>query len=138
MVDTYAIPTYRGFQLTISENFRDLSYYCNAYKYPYYIDTLDDHGKLHRNLHEAESVEFTVDRNEIYESEGTEIEIICRRFKAEVDYYLKHKQADAIPVSNITNTRRFVCTHCGTELTTDKPGYTPTCCNCGALMILAS
>lgn len=134
MLNAYTIPTYKGFQLQISEDFKNLNYYCVAYKYPYYLDTIDEHGKLHRTLHEAEMVEFTVERSEIYMDEGTESDVIFRRFRSEVDCYLKQNAVTPKNPDTGKLIRKYRCEHCGTDATLENPGYTPTCPNCGALM----
>lgn len=133
MIDIYAIPMYKGFRLLISENCRDNNYQCIAHKHPYYTETIDDHGKLHRTLHEAEMVEFIIDRSEFYDTDETETEVVIRRFTSEVEYYLNPKTA---PDKSIKLLRKYKCSHCGTEVIVDTPGYTPTCCNCGALMVV--
>ena len=134
LINTPAIPMYRGFQFTICNDVATLGLHCIAYKHPYYLEAVDDHGVLRKNLKEAETIEFNITHDELHSTDETTDEVIMRRFIAEVDYYLKQNLIIPMDPDKSSYLKRYKCNHCGTSAILSAIGYTPACRNCGALM----
>ena len=134
MLDTYMLTSYKGYQLLISEDIQHQCFHCIARNNPYYEEQIDEHGKLTQVFHEANLIEFDIERSELCNPQETETQVVMRRFHAEVDYYLSKVSKITITADDFRSIWKYRCTHCGTTFETDKPGYTPSCCNCGALM----
>jgi len=134
MIDTYMITPYKGYWLIITEDVKHQCLHCIAQNNSHYAEQVDEHGKVTQVLHKADKIEFDIDRSELCNTWETETQVIFRRFHAEVDYYLSKLSENIIAVDKFRSIRKYRCTHCGTTFETDNPGYTPSCCNCGALM----
>ena len=130
---------YKGFKIkslcsTYGSFGEDL--HCFAIKDSYTEHRRDEHGKLVSFRHDAETFDFTIGYDEFLRETCDPAEVVLIRFKAEVDYYLKHKLDITEDDFIKTTTWNYYCPCCGTNFITSKEGYTPKCENCGALMKL--
>lgn len=101
----------------------------------------DERGALTNVIrHNEEKIVFKIEEREFSIENKSEIDVIIDRLKAEVDYYLNHKKPNLLADFDIqechgaAGMRKYRCPCCGTEYTTNQPGYTPKCENCGARM----
>lgn len=133
---------YKGFKFKyIEENPFDQQLHCIVQKDGYLEQARDEHGRLEVIRHDFEQFDFTISQEEFIIEQDDPIQVVYHRFKAEVDYYLNHKdgikEEDFITKNfNVQKayTRKYHCHYCGTDYITSEDGFTPTCKNCGSRM----
>lgn len=139
----FTILKHRGYVLSrIFEDFNlkygDSCLICQAKKAVSVENSYDEHGRLIKTVHPEDVFEFIISADEVY-GESCLDYLIERRFKAEVDLHcgntITESDFNMTSSSGHKLTRRYICTHCGTDFYTTEDGYTPTCRNCGALMV---
>lgn len=129
---------YKGFDLVLFvESDFDIAwmqYTCIARNKGRIEQVRDPNGILQVIRHNPDEIKFTISGKDIIcnESYNNPALAIIDVFHYKVDEFLKAQEQAVEPERRGIKTYRCDC--CGTEYTTDKLGYTPTCKNCGALM----
>ena len=87
-----SILEYKDFKLKyIDEAFDKLKVIC--IREPYVESTRDAHGVLSLNKYPEQKLEFFINYDEFLLEDCCAIDVVCNRFKAEVDYYLNNPSA---------------------------------------------
>ena len=129
---------YKGFDLVlfVESNFDVVwqQYTCIARNKGRIEQVRDPNGILQVIRHNPDEIKFTISENDLIYNEAynNPALAIIDVFHYKVDEFLKAQEQAGEPEHRGIKT--YHCECCGTEYTTDKLGYTPTCRNCGALM----